>query len=110
MILLWATRGRHWGFRFLIAEEGVDPLPLYEETFSGVGEEPEACRRRNGRIALRFPDPEGRKDAAGRAIVHDFVLTGNSAGKISSVAEGRGLVWNRVADNYARLWDVALDP
>lgn len=105
MILLWATSGRDWGFRFLIAEDGTDPLPLYEETFSGAGEGAEICLRQNGVVALRFPDPEDRNDAAGRTIIHDFVLAGDAAQQIGSVADGRRLVWPQVADEYRRLWD-----
>lgn len=105
MILLWATRGRDWGFRFLIVEDETDPLPLYEGVFGSAGDGPEICLRRNGKLALRFPDPEDRKDAAGRTIIHDFVLAGDSEPQIRSVEEGRRMVWPQVADEYGRLWD-----
>lgn len=105
MILLWATRGRDWGFRFLITQNGTDPLPLYEATFGNAGEGSEFFLRHSGKVALRFPDPEDRKDAAGRTIIHDFALAGDDAQQIESVAEGRRLVWPQVADDYARIWD-----
>ena len=40
-------------------------------------------------VALRFPDPAGRRDASGRTIPHDFVLFGDWAEGIESVDEGR---------------------
>lgn len=105
MILLWATSGRDWGFRFLISEDEIDPLPLYEETFSGAGDGPEIYLRQNGKIALRFPDPEHRKDAAGRTIFHDFVLAGDLVTQVDSVASGELLIWPQVAGTYSRLWN-----
>ena len=45
MKLIWATRGRTWGFRFLRDGGFEDPLPVYDEAFSEVGDEPEVCRR-----------------------------------------------------------------
>lgn len=104
MILLWATRGHDWGFRFLIATDGIDPLPLYEEVFSGAGEDSEIFLRQKGKVALRFPDPKNREDAAGRTIIHDFVLAEASAPQIRSVEEGRRLIWPQVAEEYGRRW------
>jgi len=107
MSLIWATRGRTWGFRFLLDGGFTDPLPEYETAFVGVEDAPKACRRVGGRVALRFPDPLGRKDTAGRVIPHDFVVTGPLADEIDSVDDGLRLVWQqpRVADEYARIWD-----
>ena len=58
---IWATRGRTWGFRFLRKGGLVDPLGVYEATFSKVGDQPEAWRRVADKVALRFPDPDGRR-------------------------------------------------
>ena len=69
MILLWATRGRTWGFRFLPVDgtgPDADPLPLYERAFSGHEDEDEGCWRTDGLLAVRLRDPEGRADEAGR--------------------------------------------
>jgi hypothetical protein len=105
MSLIWATRGRTWGFRFLRDGGFPDPLPVYDLAFSSVADEPEACGRVDEKVALRFPDPLGRKDAAGRVIPHEFVVFRPLADEIDSVEDGLRLVWPKVADEYARVWD-----
>ncbi len=108
MSLLWATRGRTWGFRFLLTGGFDDPLVEYAAAFSGVGDEPEVCHRVGGKVVLRFPDPLGRKDVAGRVIPHEFVVVGPLADKTGSVEDGIRLVWHRpeVADEFARVWEL----
>src|SRR5204863_330094 len=81
----WATCGRSWGFRFLLTGELTDPLPVYDRVFAGLEDKPAAWRRAAGKVALRFPDPLGRKDAAGRVIPHEFVVSGDLADRIESV-------------------------
>lgn len=111
MSLIWATRGRTWGFRFLRRGGCEDPLPVYDAAFSGVEENTEARRRvaetmtLPEMVALRFPDPEGRRDRVGRVIPHEFVVFGPLADEINSVEDGRRLIWPRVADEYTRVWD-----
>lgn len=107
---IWATRGRTWGFRFLSDGGFVDPLPEYESTFSGIADEPEAWSRADDRVALRFADPEQRRDAAGRVIPHDFVLIGDWAADVDSVEAGVELVWPWVADAFARVWELPTPP
>ena len=107
--LIWATRGRSWGFRFLLNAGLSDPLVDYERIFADLGVEPTIWRRVAGKVALRFPDPLGRRDAAGRVIPHDFVLFGDLADEIESVEDGLQQVWPLVAGAYARVWD-AEDP
>lgn len=108
--LIWATRGRNWGFRFLLNAGLPDPLAEYERCFADLGDEPRAWRRVAGRVALRFPDPLGRRDAAGRVIPHEFVLLGGWADDIDSVGDGLQHVWPLVADAYARVWDAEVPP
>ena len=107
MSIIWATRGRTWGFRFLLTGGSGNPLPEYEAAFAGAGNEPEVCHRAGDRVALRFPDPLGRKDRAGRVIPHEFVVAGPLAAEIGSVEDGRRLVWSRpeIAEEFARVWD-----
>lgn len=107
--LIWATRGRTWGFRFLLDGGLSDPLLEYERIVAGLGDEPTAWRRVAGKVALRFPDPLGRRDASGRVIPHEFVVSGDLANEIGSAEEGRQQVWPLVAEAYARIWD-AEDP
>ncbi|WP_243695144.1 hypothetical protein [Agromyces protaetiae] len=59
---------------------------------------------------MRFVDPEGRTDRAGRIIPHDFVLSGELAERVGSVEDGLAEVWPLVADEYARVWDLASPP
>lgn len=103
---IWATRGRTWGFRFLRRGGLEDPLGVYEDAFSKVGDQPEAWRRiADDKVALRFPDPNKRRDAAGRVIPHDFVLLGSWADGINSLEDGRQRIWHEVADEFESVWD-----
>lgn len=108
--LIWATRGRRWGFRFLLKGGYSDPLPAYETAFADLESELAACRRLGGRVALRFPDPLNREDSAGRIIPHDFVVFEPLANDIRSIDDGLRRVWPLVADIYARAWDEGPPP
>lgn len=112
MSLIWATRGRIWGFRFLLDGGFEDPLLEYDTAFSGVEDAPEVCRRVGEKVALRFPDPLGRKDTAGRVIPHEFVVFGSLADEVDSVEDGLRLVWHqpRVAAEFARIWKLPAPP
>ena len=116
MSLIWATRGRTWGFRFLRGGGFEDPLAVYETAFSGVEDKSETWRRVGKTVvlpemvALRFPDPLGRRDLAGRVIPHDFVVFRPLADEINSVEDGRRLVWTLLADDFARVWELPGPP
>jgi len=110
MSLLWATRGRTWGFRFLRTAGLSDPLPVYEDAFSIVEDEPEACRRSGGRVALRMRDPQGRQDQSGRVILHEFVLSGAAARGVDSVQAGLEQIWPLVAAEYEAAYDSPTPP
>jgi hypothetical protein len=108
--LLWATRGRFWGFRFLLKGGLSDPLLTYERSFAGDDDKPATWRRAAGKVALRFPDPLGRRDASGRIIPHEFVVFGDLADEIESVEDGLQRVWPLVAEAYAGVWDTERPP
>ena len=116
MRIIWATRGRTWGFRFLLDGEYADPLLAYERVFSGVEDEPNLCVRVGAQVALRFSDPEDRRDASGRVIPHDFVILeplGDEeplADKVNSVDDGLQKIWPLVRDVFARVWDTPMPP
>lgn len=112
MRLIWATRGRTWGFRFLLNGGLDDPLPMYEDIFSGVESETEAWRRVAEKVAVRFPDPLERQDAAGRVIPHEFVVLWPRAWAdgIDSAEDGRRLIWPLVADEFGRIWRLPEPP
>lgn len=105
MRFIWATRGRSWGFRFLESAGIEDPLPDYETVFSQVGDDRVAWRRVGDSVAVRFEDPSGRTDAAGRVIPHEFVVFAPDAAAITSVEDGRELLWPRVSEQYDAIWD-----
>jgi len=108
--LIWATRGRFWGFRFLLEGGLPDPLLAYERSFAGHDDTPATWSRVAGTVALRFPDPLGRRDASGRVIPHEFVVFGDLADEIESVEDGLTHIWPLVAEAYARVWDAERPP
>lgn len=110
MNLVWATRGRSWGFRFLLDGGFRDPLPTYERAFAGTEGEPTAYRRTDRLVALRFPDPLDRRDAAGRVIPHDVVVLPPLTDEVHSADDGLRLVWPELADAFSRLWNQPLPP
>ena len=110
MSLIWATRGKTWGFRFLRDGGFKDPLLVYDDVFSGLSDEPRACRRVGNKVALRFPDPLQRRDAAGRVIPHDFVVLGPLAAAVDSVEDGIRVVWPLVSDEFDRSWSLPKPP
>ncbi|WP_344344413.1 hypothetical protein [Agrococcus versicolor] len=54
---------------------------------------------------LRFLDPLGRRDSAGREIPHEFVIFDPIDAPIETLDEGIARVWPMVADEYAAIWD-----
>lgn len=102
--MLWVTRGRSWGHRFLRDGGFEDPLPEFEEVFSSADDSSDVFLRAGDKVAVRFLDPEGRRDAAGRVIRHEFVLFPPLSGDLVSLDEARLAVWPTVADEYARLY------
>lgn len=108
--LIWATRGRVWGFRFLLSGGLSDALQTYEAAFRGAGDGPSAWRHEPGRTAVRFSDPLGRRDASGRVIPHDFVVFGELAASVGSPEDGRTRIWPLVVDVYERVWDASEPP
>ena len=116
MTLIWATRGRTWGFRFLRDGGFEDPLRVHDVAFSDVDEGPEAWGRTAGTeelpemVALRFPDPLGRQDRAGRVIPHEFVVFRPLTDEVGSVDDGLQLVWPLVALEFERIWELSKPP
>ena len=103
--IIWSTRGRNWGFRFLLDAGLGDPLPDYERAFDDAGDALTAWHRQDGHVALRIEDPLGRRDSAGRVIPHEFVIFGDLATVVDSVEDGLRQVWPLVAEMYAGIWD-----
>jgi hypothetical protein len=108
--VIWATRGRHWGFRFLLRGGLKDPLPLYESVFVGLGSEVRTWRLKGEVGAVRFTDPEGRRDRSGRTIQHDFVVPEALSSSIHSPDEGVERLWPLVSAAYSRVWSLERPP
>lgn len=108
--LIWATRGRTWGFRFLLDGGVPNPLALYESAFVGAEHETALFRRSDSRVTLRLPDPLGRTDSARRLIPHDFVIMGPRATTIGSIDDGFREIWPVVAGAYADVWQGKAPP
>lgn len=108
--LVWATRGRSWGFRFLLDAGLPDPLPAYERAFAGLVDAPLVWHRSGQEVALRLPDPHARRDSAGRVIPHEFVVFADLADIVNSVDDGMMQIWPLVEHAYARVWDADTSP
>ena len=59
---------------------------------------------------MRFKDPEGRTDAAGRTIIHELIVDGADTADVHSVSEGVAAFWPLVADEYLQVWDSETPP
>jgi len=110
MNVIWATRGKTWGFRFLLSGRQAHPLALYEEAFIGVDSSPEVFQKRAGALAVRFPDPDGRKDRSGRVIPHEFVVLLPESEKMESFRDAQIALWEQVGAGYAEVWDLPNGP
>ncbi|WP_447646197.1 hypothetical protein [Nocardioides zeae] len=108
--MIWATRGHSWVFRFLLDAGLPDPLPSYERAFGALQDQPKAWRREGSGLALRFPDPEGRRDVSGRVIPHEFVIWGDMVDTVESPSQGQELVWPLVDEVFASTWDMPSPP
>lgn len=110
MSFIWATRGRTWGFTFLATGGLPDPLLPYEQAMSALDGLPHGCARFEDAVALKFEDPEGRRDRSGRIIPHCFVLYDTTARRVTTVEDGLREVWPLVAAKYDSVWDEAEAP
>lgn len=110
MRILWATRGKTWGFRFLRTEGLADPLATYEEAFAGTDGRPETFAMRSGTAAVRFSDPEGRVDRAGRIIPHEFVVFAADSAGLDDLGSARAALWDEVGDQYLAIWERPVPP
>ncbi|KQS08319.1 hypothetical protein ASG04_14535 [Curtobacterium sp. Leaf183] len=105
MRLIWATRGKTWGFRFVRTGGLANPLEVYEEAFTGSDGEPFTFTQRADTLAVRIPDPQRRKDRAGRVIPHEFVVLAPDHLRFSDCESARAALWHEVEEEYASIWD-----
>lgn len=83
---------------------------MYESEFREVSDEREVCARSGNNVVLRIVDPEGRKDASGRDIPHEFIVPPPLADQIHSLQDGLRLVWDTVSAEYAEVWQMPEPP
>lgn len=107
MKLIWATRGRNWGFKILRSGGLANPLEVYEAAFNGSDGAAFTFTQRAETLAVRFPDPEERKDRAGRVISQEFVVLAPDHFRFSDCESVRSELWHEVEDEYATIWDRA---
>ncbi|VXB28134.1 conserved hypothetical protein [Plantibacter sp. T3] len=110
MKFIWATRGKSWGFRFLQTGGVANPLAVYERAFAGIDGAPALLERRDELVAVRFPDPDGRSDRAGRPIPHDFVILSAHTDSFHNVDDARAALWPEVRDEYDAIWETPIAP
>ena len=110
MNILRATRGKSWGFRFLRTAGLASPLTVYERAFAGTEGSSETFLTHAGSLAVRFPDPDGRRDRAGRIIPHEFVVLPPDHANMNDVDSARMALWNEVGEQYATIWDQPAPP
>lgn len=95
---------------FLLDAGLEDPLSEYERAFAGISDAPTAYASTGDTVAVRFPDPDGRRDSSGRVIPHEFVIRGEVASEVLSVEAGQRKIWPVVQDAFARTWMLAAAP
>jgi hypothetical protein len=116
---LWSTRGLQWDFR-LRHKPSIpcrDWLSVYEDAFNRSDDLDFFAKKEvliDGRselcVALRFPDPEGRRDEATRVIPHEFVVFGELAERIQDNQQGKELLWSIVKEEYDRIYALENPP
>ena len=110
MNFLWSTRGKTWGFRFLHTAGLANPLAVYEDAFAGTEGAPETFTRRDQTLAVRFPDPDGRTDRAGRVIPQEFVVLAPDHAVFKDADAARQALWDVVREPYAAVWGQSSPP
>jgi hypothetical protein len=120
--ILWSTRGYNWGFRFPLqpqkyGKDCQDWLEHYEKMFEQFGDDDN--RVINGYlnidnkeipfIAVRFKDPEERKDISGRIIPHEVAVIGDDTQNLINLNsfELKNAVWILVSDTYSKIYQAS---
>jgi hypothetical protein len=118
--LLWSTRGRSWGFRFLHLPEGrlagEDWDAVYQRVFANNDHVPArfrgSMRMRDGRavayVAARFfDDKEVWKDAAGRTVPHEMLLVVETdEAEAIAATDWPATLMDHVRDTYKGVFDL----
>lgn len=117
--ILWSTRGRDWGFRMLLLPQlsCSDWLDAHHRMFqeNTVTEEYQvnqgniklSSNLTVPYIALSFPDPEQRKDRAGRIIPHEIALLGEEIQAFQDIRSAVNEIWKTLSSTYAILYPLS---
>lgn len=102
--LIWSARGKNVGYKIMQRGGIKDP----EMQFLKAGHDGEKFPKelirfgdRNEKIAATFRDPEGRKDRAGRGIVHDVILPEIMSAGVETLQQVQDKVWPMVKGEFA---------
>ncbi len=91
--VIHASRGKDVGFRFLKKGGVPDPMHEYEKAFNDSMSGDLFQRLPDGKVAVRFMDPEGRKDFAGRLIPHEVIVPATMSSGLNSVSDVVQNLW-----------------
>lgn len=106
--VLHATRGRNKGFSFYDKGGLTEPLREYTSVFGENSEGGDLFKRvgeNNEKVGIRFMDPEGRKDRAGRVIPHEVILPAPLAKDVKTLDEAIAKVWPMIKDAVESKYD-----
>jgi len=91
--VIHGSRGKDVGFRFIKKGGVPDPIHEYSKVFDGHTGGDKFERYGGGKIAARFLDPEGRKDAAGRTIPHEVIIPKSMSEGINNLDDVVSKIW-----------------
>lgn len=117
--ILWSTRGRDWGFRMILlpslnCNNWLDAhhrifqeSRATEEYKVDQGDIKLSSDLTIPYIALSFPDPEQRKDRAGRIIPHEVALLGEEIRAFQDIRSAVDEIWIILSSTYANLYPLS---
>jgi hypothetical protein len=106
--LIWSARGKNVGYKILQKGGLKDPeMQFLKAGHDGAKFAKELVRfgDRNEKIAATFADPEGRKDRAGRGILHDVILPEAMSIGIETIQQVQAKVWPMVKDEFEEYYN-----
>ncbi|UGL63237.1 membrane protein [Arthrobacter phage Tokki] len=103
-----ATRSKHKGFSIYESGGLSEPLNEYTKAFGSNSDGGEIFKRygdSNEKVAVRFYDPEGRKDRSGRVIPHEVILPAPLAKDVTDLSGAISKVWPMIKDTVEAKYD-----
>lgn len=101
-----AARTKENGYDFQMKGGLSDPLPEYDR--AGFQKNPKLSEpggysrygSRKEKVAVTFHDPHGRKDRAGRPILHEVIIPESHAAGINNFEDAKSKAWSLVKNVY----------